>query len=66
MAAINSAVISTVGSVARGATATFDVKGAIDRDGVCCLALDTTSTDGADYSRGGSLQRPAMVVQVAR
>ena len=34
---------------------------------VYCLALDTTSTDGVDYnSREGSLQRSAVVVQVAR
>ena len=63
--AIDGAVMSTVGPVARGATASFDVKAAIGRDGVYCLAIESPSTDEVQYnSREATAGQPELVVQV--
>src|SRR2546425_6713370 len=63
--AIDGAVMSTVGPVARGATASFDVRAAVNRDGVYCLAIESPSTDDVQYnSREATAGRPELVVQV--
>ena len=63
--AIDGAVMSTVGPVARGATASFDVRAAVNRDGVYCLAIESPSTDEVQYnSREATAGRPELVVQV--
>jgi len=64
--AIDGPPLATLGAVAIGQVADFDVTSAIPGDGVYCFAIDTTSTDSAIYnSREGAVQRPAVVVQVA-
>jgi len=64
--AIDGPALATLGAVAAGQVADFDVTSAIHGDGVYCFAIDTTSTDGVDYnSREGTGQHPALVVQVA-
>ena len=64
--AIDGPALATLGAVAIGQVADFDVTGAIPGDGVYCFAIDTASTDSAIYnSREGAAQRPAVVVQVA-
>jgi len=63
---IDGAALATLGAVAIGQVADFDVTAAIPGDGTYCFAIDTASTDSAIYnSREGSVQRPALVVQVA-
>src|SRR5437870_2824240 len=63
--AIDGPALATLGAVAQGQIADFDVTPAIPRDGVYCFALDTTSTDSAIYnSREGTGQKPALVLQV--
>src|SRR5213079_2446369 len=50
--------LATLGAVAIGQVADFDVTSAIPGDGVYCFAIDTTSTDSAIYnSREGAVQR---------
>src|SRR5881296_3709566 len=64
--AIDGPALVTLGAVATGQIADFDVTPAIPGDGVYCFAIDTASTDSAIYnSREGSLQHPALVVQTA-
>jgi hypothetical protein len=63
--AINAAVLSTVGPVARGALAEFDVTAAVPGDGTYCFAIDSQTEDGVDYnSREASAGRPVFVVTV--
>ena len=63
---IDGAALATLSAVAIGQVADFDVTAAIPGDGTYCFAIDTASTDSAIYnSREGSVQRPALVVQVA-
>ena len=64
--AIDAAVLSTVGAVAQGALAEFDVTAAVPGDGTYCFAIDSLSDDGVDYnSREASSGRPVFVVTVA-
>ncbi len=64
--AMDAAVLSTVGPVARGALAEFDVTAAVPGDGTYCFAIDSQSDDGVDYnSREASTGRPVFVVTVA-
>jgi len=64
--AIDGPALATLGAVAIGQVADFDVTAAIPGDGVYCFAIDTASTDSAIYnSREGALQRPAVTIQVA-
>jgi len=64
--AIDGPALTTLGAVAIGQVADFDVTSAIPGDGVYCFAIDTASTDSAIYnSREGSLARPAMSITVA-
>src|SRR2546427_821486 len=64
--AIDGPALATLGAVAAGQIADFDVTPAIPGDGVYCFAIDTASTDSAIYnSREGSGGPPALVVQVA-
>jgi hypothetical protein len=64
--AIDPTVLSTVGPVARGALAEFDVTAAVPADGTYCFAIASLSDDGADYgSREASTGRPVFVVTVA-
>src|SRR3989442_14033342 len=63
---IDGAALVTLGAVAAGQVADFDVTPAIPGDGVYCFAIDTASTDSAIYnSREGTGQKPALVLQVA-
>ncbi|TMA61845.1 MAG: DNRLRE domain-containing protein, partial [Deltaproteobacteria bacterium] len=63
---IDGPALVTLGVVATGQLADFDVTPAIPGDGVYCFAIDTTSTDSAIYnSREGSGLKPALVLQVA-
>ena len=64
--AIDGPALVTLGPVAIGQVADFDVTSAISGDGTYCFAIDTANTDSAIYnSREGSLQHPALVVQTA-
>ena len=63
--AIDGPALATLGAVAIGQLADFDVTAAVPGDGVYCFAIDTASTDSAIYnSREGSVQRPALVLTV--
>ena len=62
---IDGAVLVTLGAVAAGQLADFDVTPAIPGDGVYCFAIDTVSTDSVIYnSREGSLAHPAVLLTV--
>ena len=64
--AIDGPALATLGAVAAGQIADFDVTPAIPGDGVYCFAIDTASTDSAIYnSREGSLAHPAVLLTVA-
>jgi hypothetical protein len=64
--AINPTVLSTVGPVAQGALAEFDVTAAVPGDGTYCFAIDSASDDGVDYnSREASSSPPQFVVTLA-
>jgi hypothetical protein len=55
------------GSVTQGQVVDFTVTGAITGDGVFCLALDTLSSNGVDYtSREVGAGGPRMLITVAR
>ena len=55
------------GSVTQGQVVDFTVTGAITGDGVFCLALDTLSSNGVDYtSREVGAGGPQMLITVAR
>jgi hypothetical protein len=62
----STAVIGTIGSVTSGTWYEVDVKTVITADGTYAFALESTSTDGADYvSREGALaNRPQLVIVV--
>ena len=61
--AIDGPVLATVGAVAQGQTADFDVSPAIHGDGVYCFALDTISTDSVIYnSREAAAGTPVVAV----
>ena len=61
--AIDGPALATLGAVAIGQVADFDVTAAIPGDGVYCFAVDTASTDSAIYnSRESSAVRPALLV----
>ncbi len=63
--AIDGPALATLGAVAAGQIADFDVTSAIPGDGTYCFAIDTTSTDSAIYnSREGTGTRPALALQV--
>ena len=62
---IDGPALVTLGAVAAGQIADFDVTPAIPGDGIYCFAIDTASTDSAIYnSREGTGQKPALVLQV--
>src|SRR5438093_1731938 len=64
--AIDGPALATLGAVAAGQLADFDVTPAIPGDGVYCFAIDTVSTDSVIYnSREGSLAHPAVLLTVA-
>ncbi|TMB54978.1 MAG: DNRLRE domain-containing protein [Deltaproteobacteria bacterium] len=63
--AVDGPALATLGAVAAGQIADFDVTSAIPGDGTYCFAIDTTSTDSAIYnSREGTGTRPALALQV--
>ena len=63
--AIDGPALATLGAVAIGQLADFDVTSAIPGDGTYCFAIDTVSTDSALYnSREGTGTRPALALQV--
>jgi len=63
---IDGPALMTLGAVAIGQVADFDVTSAIPGDGTYCFAIDTASTDSVIYnSREGSLARPALTLTVA-
>src|SRR5207244_9833444 len=63
---IDGPALATLGAVAAGQIADFDVTSAIAGDGTYCFAIDTASTDSAIYnSREGSGVPPALVGQIA-
>ena len=65
--AIAGPALATLGAVAIGQVADFDVTAAIPGDGVYCFAIDTPSTDSAIYnSRESAVHRPTLVVQTVR
>ncbi len=64
--AYNSAIVGTIGSVVSGSWYEIDVKSQIAGDGTVSFALESTSTNGADYRsrEGGSSTAPRLVVVV--
>jgi hypothetical protein len=61
---IDPVVLASAGAVALGQLVDFDVRAAITQgDGLYCFALDTTSSNGADYnSRSGAGNPPSLVL----
>lgn len=64
--AYNSATIGSIGSVVAGSWYEIDVKAEVTADGTYAFALESTSTNGADYTsrQGTSANRPQLVVVV--
>ena len=62
----NSTVVGSIGAVVSGAWYEIDVKSVITADGTYAFALESTSTNGADYvsRQGASANRPQLVVVV--
>ena len=60
------AIVGTIGSVVSGSWYEIDVKSQIAGDGTVSFALESTSTNGADYRsrEGGSSTAPRLVVVV--
>ncbi len=63
---IDGGVLDSVGPVARGDAVEFDVTAAIPGDGTYCLAIDSASSNGVDYSsREAASGTPELIVEVA-
>src|SRR5437867_677553 len=63
--AIDGPVLSTLGAVALGQVAEFDVTSAIQGDGVYCFAIESPSADGVRYnSREAAAGKPEVIIGV--
>ncbi|MEQ1693741.1 MAG: DNRLRE domain-containing protein [Gemmatimonas sp.] len=64
--AYTAAVIGTIGAVVSGSWYEVDVTGQVTADGTVSFALESTSTNGADYRsrEGGSSTAPRLIVVV--
>jgi len=62
----NSAVVGSIGSVVANAWYEIDVKSQITANGTYSFALESTSTNGADYvsRQGTTANRPRLVVVI--
>ncbi|MBL0171093.1 MAG: DNRLRE domain-containing protein [Gemmatimonadaceae bacterium] len=62
--AYDAAIVGTLGAVVVGAWYEVDVKGYVTADGTVSFALESTSTNGADYRsrEGGSGTAPRLVI----
>jgi hypothetical protein len=62
----NAAVIGTLGPVVSGTWYEIDVKSVITADGTYAFALESPSTDGADYvsRQGAAANRPQLIIVV--
>lgn len=62
----SSTTIGTIGTVISGAWYEVDVKSVVTADGTYAFALESTSTNGADYvsREGASANRPQLVVVI--
>jgi hypothetical protein len=63
---ISGVLLDTAGVVNRNQIVDFDVTAAITGDGIYCLALDSTSSDGVDYlSREAGVGGPELLIEPA-
>ncbi len=63
---IDGPVLATLGAVDLTQTVSLDITAGIPGDGTFCFALDSLSTDGADYSsREASTGKPTVTITLA-